>query len=97
MANKKHVFEYEDLPQGEEWLTDYYDDDVYTDFEPKDYEYETTDEDLDGIVNSFSFQEIFQDCLRPTLESAFDPLGKLLFWCIVFRIVTQANANGKFN
>ena len=36
-----------------------------------------------------SFNEIFQHCLLPTIESVKGHVGKLIICCIIFRISTQ--------
>jgi len=41
-------------------------------------------------LSPFSFSEILEHCLEPTIRDGAAHIGKLIFWCIVFRILTQA-------
>ena len=38
----------------------------------------------------FTFSEILEHCLEPTLRDGLVHVGKLIFWCIAFRILTQS-------
>ena len=38
----------------------------------------------------FSFSESLEHCLEPTVKDGLAHVGKLVFWCMVFRIVTQS-------
>jgi len=41
-------------------------------------------------VSPFSFAEILEHCIEPTVKDAFSHIGKLIFWCMIFRILTQS-------
>ena len=58
--------------------------------------YEKTNDDADYDYDEFlqsqmpfSFDEILEYCLIPTVESGFGHVGKVLIWCAIFRVITQ--------
>ena len=95
----------EDPPPGQEWLTDYYEDD-----------YPTVDatasrihmEEQDGV--GFDYEEfaharamhrqpsvahILEECIEPVVSSASLHVGKLILWCFVVSITTQSCTENK--
>ena len=80
-----------------------YDHDVYAQpIDEEDYHDYYHDQDLEGHHNmddvfyggdGFGMEtltQIYEHCLIPTLMDAIRHVGKLVFWCIMFRILTQA-------
>ena len=49
-----------------------------------EYDYE------DFAPMPFSLAEIVENCLIPTLEQGYGHVGKVIIWCIIFRIATQS-------
>ena len=65
--------------------------------DPPDFvEYDDVEQEFYGRVAGqtgmapFSFAEILEHCLEPTLRDGLAHVGKLVFWCVVFRILTQS-------
>ena len=46
--------------------------------------------------SSSSFADILEQCIEPTVRDAFLHIGKLLFWCLIFRIATQSSKKKLF-
>ena len=77
-----------------------YDPDLYAKpLEEMDYQeyYDgETDSDMeggftgDGFMAPFSLAYIYEHCLIPNMLDAFRHVGKLVLWCVMFRILTQA-------
>ncbi|XP_063219635.1 protein-serine O-palmitoleoyltransferase porcupine isoform X5 [Bacillus rossius redtenbacheri] len=45
--------------------------------------------DEDELVQGFDIRELFELCVKPTSMDAFDHIGILLMWCLIFRLATQ--------
>ena len=86
-----------------------YDQNVYAkplgEDEYQDYYYSDHDGAMDQNVGfgedgfaPFTLTQIYEHCLIPNLLDAIRHVGKLLFWCIMFRVLTQAGnrATGDF-
>ena len=57
------------------------------------YDYPMDDEDggFDGGGGgAYSFPEILEHCIEPTVRSALAHVGKLIVWCVIFRVTTQS-------
>ena len=62
------------------------------------YDYQSpNEEDVDyedffnsNMMSPFSFNEILEHCIEPTLTDGLKYIGKIIAWCLVFRIVTQS-------
>lgn len=83
------------LPDGEEWLTEYYDDeymDPHAQLSQEELEefYAQHGHPGQGGLDPRSLEEIVEHCLEPTVSGAAAHVGKLLFWCLVFRVATQS-------
>ena len=46
--------------------------------------------DGDDLDPSLTLKQIYEHCLKPHLLDGIRHVGKLVFWCIMFRILTQA-------
>ena len=69
-----------------QWLTEYEDDQYAAVMDDEDLDY------VDPIYPGFtSFAEILEYCIEPTLRDGLLHVGKLVVWCIVFRIATQSS------
>ena len=80
-------------PEGDEWLRDYYEDHYpQPHLAPEDM---MTDEEVDDPY--YSMDEIVEHCIKPTVADALAHVGKLLFWCLVFRMATQTGGCGMVN
>ena len=44
-----------------------------------------------GGLAPFSFEDILKHCLEPTVKDGLQHVGKVILWCVVFRIITQSN------
>ena len=56
---------------------------------------EEVDYDYEEFYNSqmmapFTLEEILHHCIEPTLSDGFRHVGKIIIWCIIFRILTQS-------
>ena len=59
---------------------------------------EEVDYDYEEFYNSqmmapFTLEEILHHCIEPTLSDGFRHVGKIVIWCIIFRILTQSCRN----
>ena len=43
-----------------------------------------------GGLSPYSFPEILEHCIEPTVKSALAHVGKLIVWCVIFRVTTQS-------
>ena len=43
-----------------------------------------------GGLAPFSVSEILEHCIEPTVKSALAHVGKLIVWCVIFRVTTQS-------
>jgi len=77
---------YEDFDEEE-----YAEPDVYVDryYHPGEMELEEEDPMDGGGLAPFSFSEILEHCIEPTLTDGLKHMGKIIAWCIIFRISTQ--------
>jgi len=48
------------------------------------------DLDEDGSLSPFSFAEILEHCIEPTVTDGFKHMSKILIWSLIFRISTQS-------
>ena len=75
-----------------------YDQDIYAkpiDEEVDYHDYYAGDDHMEDVFNGdgfapFSLTQIYEHCLVPTVLDAVRHVGKLVFWCVMFRILTQA-------
>ena len=54
-----------------------------------------SNDDMEDVFNGdgfapFTLTQIYENCLVPNLLDAIRHVGKLVFWCIMFRVLTQA-------
>jgi len=52
-------------------------------------------EDLDGMesgLSPFTVSEILHHCIEPTLTDGVKHTGKIIVWCVIFRLTTQVTA-----
>ena len=42
-----------------------------------------------GGLTPFSVSEILEHCIEPTLSDGLKHMGKIIIWCVIFRVVTQ--------
>ncbi len=83
-------FDPDDVPDGPEWLRHYYEDD-YPD--PTEGMTEEEIEEIlrhSGGLDPYTMEQILEQCIKPVVADGAAHVGKLLFWCIVFRFSTQA-------
>lgn len=59
-------------------------DDHFEEFPQEDFDYED-----EFSQAAFSFNEILEHCLIPTLEQGYGHIAKVIIWCAIFRVVTQ--------
>ena len=60
-----------------------------------DYYVTDSDGNMEDVFNEdgfapFTLTQIYEHCLVPHLLDAIRHVGKLVFWCVMFRILTQA-------
>ena len=80
-------FDTEFYEQEPDVLVDY-EEDRYPPVRDEDYDYE------DFLRNNaafapFTFDEILENCILPTSNDGLKYVGPMIFWCLVFRILTQ--------
>ena len=80
-------FDTEFYEQEPDILVDY-EEDRYPPVQDEDYDYE------DFLQNNaafapFTFDEILENCILPTSNDGLKYVGPMIFWCLVFRILTQ--------
>ena len=65
-----------------------YEDDQWTE---EDYEYEDLITKNGPVFSSysFSFDEMLENCIIPHVKDGLAYIGPMIFWSIVFRILTQ--------
>ena len=85
MANKGlPVYqEYEDYDMEELAEPDFYVDRYFQNMGEDD------DDMIGGGLAPFSVAEILEHCIEPTLTDGIKHMGKIIVWCIIFRVVTQ--------
>ena len=44
---------------------------------------------MGGGLAPFSVSEIMEHCIEPTVTDGLKHMGKIIVWCLLFRIVTQ--------
>eukprot|EP00092_Neocalanus_flemingeri_P023063 GFUD01024999.1.p1 GENE.GFUD01024999.1~~GFUD01024999.1.p1 ORF type:complete len:544 (-),score=151.74 GFUD01024999.1:259-1890(-) len=76
--------EYEEYSEEELADPDFYVDRFYPRMEDDEEEMETG-----GGLAPFSVTEILEHCIEPTLTDGLKHMGKILAWCLVFRLATQ--------
>lgn len=84
-------FDTEFYEQEPDVLVDY-EEDRYPPVRDEDYDYE------DFLRNNaafapFTFDEILENCILPTSNDGLKYVGPMIFWCLVFRILTQCFTN----
>ena len=47
------------------------------------------EDDMGGGLAPFSVSEIMEHCIEPTVTDGLKHMGKIIVWCLLFRIVTQ--------
>lgn len=77
----------EEILSPEDIMLEYedYDPEFYTDLGPM------MGGDGGGGLAPFSFEDILKHCLEPTVKDGLQHVGKVILWCVVFRIITQSN------
>ena len=69
------------------------------DYEFEDENYPPIEEEIDYDYNEFynsqmmapfTLEEILHHCIEPTLSDGFRHVGKIIIWCIIFRILSQS-------
>jgi len=50
---------------------------------------EESDDDLGGGLAPFSVSEILEHCIEPTVTDGLKHMGKIIVWCLLFRLTTQ--------
>jgi len=78
---------------GHEWLTEYYEDEGEYPVLQEEERPEWADTDGDPWRQAMSVAEVLEHCVAPTVESGAAHVGKVVAWCVVFRICTQTGAN----
>ena len=49
-------------------------------------------EEMDGGgLAPFSVSEILEHCIEPTMTDGLKHMGKIIVWCVIFRVVTQVS------
>ena len=59
------------------------------------YDYPVDDDDeggggFHGGFSPYSFPEILEDCIEPTVRDTLAVVGKLVVWCVIFRVTAQS-------
>ena len=67
-----------------------YEEDTYQQFTEEDYDYDDFLMKNGPVFSPYSFDEILENCIIPTATDALKELLPVVFWCIVFRILTQS-------
>jgi hypothetical protein len=75
--------------QEPEILTEYYDD-PYQHSRQEDGDYDYEDILNSNMYSPFSFNDILEHCIEPTLKDGLKHIGKLIVWCVIFRILSQS-------
>ena len=47
------------------------------------------EEEMGGGLAPFSVSEIMEHCIEPTVSDGLKHMGKIIVWCLLFRIVVQ--------
>ena len=47
------------------------------------------EDEMGGGLAPFSVSEIMEHCIEPTVTDGLKHMGKIIVWCLLFRIVTQ--------
>ena len=50
------------------------------------------DMEMGGGLTPFSVSEILEHCIEPTLTDGLKHMGKIIIWCVIFRVVTQLSS-----
>ena len=69
----------------------HYEDDPYPPMS-EEYDYEDYDEFISKhgpVFSPYSFDEILENCIIPNATDGLKMIGPVVFWCVVFRILTQ--------
>lgn len=70
------------------FVSEYFDDPYESPKVEIDYDYEDV---LNGnMLSPFSFGEILEHCIEPTLQDGLKHIGKLILWCVIFRVLSQS-------
>jgi len=58
------------------------------------WEYQEDPEDLEASPwsSAMSLSEVLEHCVIPTAESGTAHVGKVIAWCIIFRLTTQTGS-----
>jgi len=77
--------EYEYIDEEELAQPDFYVDQFY----PAGALQDDLEEEMGGGLAPFSVSEIMEHCIEPTVSDGLKHMGKIIVWCLLFRIVTQ--------
>lgn len=77
-----------DLEADHPFVSEYFDDPYDSPKVDVDYDYE--DVLNANLLSPFSFGEILEHCIEPTLTDGLKHIGKLMLWCIIFRVLSQS-------
>ena len=80
----------ESLDASEPEILGNYEEDTYQQFMEEDYDYDDFLMKNGPVFSPYSFDEILENCIIPTATDALKELLPVVFWCIVFRILTQS-------
>jgi len=50
------------------------------------------DMEMGGGLTPFSVSEILEHCIEPTLTDGLKHMGKIIIWCVIFRVITQLSS-----
>jgi len=76
--------EYEEYTDEELAEPDFYVDRFYPGMD-----LEEDDMEIGGGLAPFSVSEILEHCIEPTLTDGMKHMGKIIIWCLIFRMATQ--------
>jgi len=76
--------EYEEYTDEEMAEPDFYVDRFYPGMDLEEDEME-----MGGGLAPFSVSEILEHCIEPTLTDGMKHMGKIIIWCLIFRMATQ--------
>ena len=80
----------ESFDESEPEILENYEEDTYQQFTEEDYDYDDFLMKNGPVFSPYSFDEILENCIIPTATDALKELLPVVFWCIVFRILTQS-------
>jgi len=81
---------YQEYGEYEEYTDEEYaEPDIYVDRYYPGMDMEEDEMEMGGGLAPFSVSEILEHCIEPTLTDGLKHMGKIIAWCLIFRMATQ--------